>query len=303
VSPLAEAIERAREADILGVAERLGARLKKTGGEWVGPCPLCGGRDRFAVNVRKRRWHCRGCAKGGGVITLAQHVLGVDFRAAVAFLACGNALPTTAAATPTSGQRDAFVEAQVDAIVRELGPVRRSPGEAYLSETRKIDTAAIADILDRIDAVGWHPSVLFREEGHPFDGKRLGCIVGVMTDALTGKRTGAISRTYIHEGCKLGKPKTLGRPTGIVRLSADEDVLLGLHLAEGMETALAALAMGFRPIWSTGSASLMADFPVLAGVEALSLFADNDASRAGLLAANNVAARWRGWPRGPRIPA
>jgi hypothetical protein len=35
---------------------------------------------------------------------------------------------------------------------------------------------------------------------------------------------------------------------GIVRLSADEDVVLGLHLAEGLETALTTLAKGFRPV-------------------------------------------------------
>jgi putative DNA primase/helicase len=80
---------------------------------------------------------------------------------------------------------------------------------------------------------------------------------------------------------------------GAPKISADEDVLLGLHLAEGLETALAAMAKGFRPVWSTGSAGLMAAFPVLVGVEALTLFADNDVSGTGLRAANEAAARWR----------
>jgi putative DNA primase/helicase len=60
-----------------------------------------------------------------------------------------------------------------------------------------------------------------------------------------------------------------------------------------VETALAAMAKGFRPVWSTGSAGLMAAFPILIGVEALTLFADNDLSGAGLRAANEVAGRWR----------
>jgi len=37
------------------------------GGEWAGPCPFCGGRDRFRVqpNARgKGRWFCRGCGHG-----------------------------------------------------------------------------------------------------------------------------------------------------------------------------------------------------------------------------------------------
>jgi putative DNA primase/helicase len=114
-----------------------------------------------------------------------------------------------------------------------------------------------------------------------------------MTDPVTAKPTGAISRTYLHEGLKVGKAKMLGSPVGIVRLSADEDVVGGLCLAEGLETCLGAIAKGFRPCWSTGSAGVMAAFPVLAGVEALTLFADNDASGTGLQAANEAAARWR----------
>ena len=61
----AELIARARDFDIVSTAESLGASLKRaTATEWVGPCPKCGGRDRFAVNVKRRVWHCRGCAKG-----------------------------------------------------------------------------------------------------------------------------------------------------------------------------------------------------------------------------------------------
>ena len=48
----AEQLERARGADLMATAVALGARLKRvTAAEWAGPCPRCGGRDRFAVNV------------------------------------------------------------------------------------------------------------------------------------------------------------------------------------------------------------------------------------------------------------
>ena len=52
-------LERARAAAILAVAERH-ARLKRVGSEYVGPCPGCGGRDRFAVSPRKGLFNCRG---------------------------------------------------------------------------------------------------------------------------------------------------------------------------------------------------------------------------------------------------
>jgi phage/plasmid primase-like uncharacterized protein len=80
----ADVLARARDADLLSTVETLGARLKRvTAAEWAGPCPLCGGTDRFAVNRRQQVWHCRGCAKGGGdAISLVMHVRRLDFREA-----------------------------------------------------------------------------------------------------------------------------------------------------------------------------------------------------------------------------
>jgi putative DNA primase/helicase len=66
----------------------------------------------------------------------------------------------------------------------------------------------------------------------------------------------------------------------------------GLHIAEGIETALAAMARGYRPMWSTGSTAIMAKLPVLAGIEALTIVVDNDPNGAGQAAAREVAGRW-----------
>jgi hypothetical protein len=57
-------------------------QLKRVGRELVGPCPACGGHDRFSANVTQQLWNCRGCAKGGDVIDLVQHLDGVGFIAA-----------------------------------------------------------------------------------------------------------------------------------------------------------------------------------------------------------------------------
>jgi putative DNA primase/helicase len=115
-----------------------------------------------------------------------------------------------------------------------------------------------------------------------------------MTDPVTARPTGAVSRTYIDENLrKIGKAKTLGSPAGVVRLSRDEDVLQGLHLAEGLETALSAVAKGLRPVWSTGSTALMKTFPVLDGIDCLTVIADHDATGVGENAAREVETRWR----------
>jgi putative DNA primase/helicase len=175
--------------------------------------------------------------------------------------------------------------------VSEMVPILGTPGETYLRDVRRIDTGAIMDVLERIDAIGWHPACLFREEDHPLNGKRLGCIVAIMTDAATGKPTGGISRTYIHEGLKVTKAKGFG-PAGLVRLTPDEDVLSGLFLTEGLESALAGMSIGLRPLWSVGSTAIMAKFPVLGGIESLAVIADHDANGAGEKAARAVEARW-----------
>jgi putative DNA primase/helicase len=52
-----------------------------------GPCPLCGGEDRFSINVKKGVWNCRGCGVGGDVIKLVEHLDGVSFLEACEKLA------------------------------------------------------------------------------------------------------------------------------------------------------------------------------------------------------------------------
>jgi phage/plasmid primase-like uncharacterized protein len=82
--------------DISAVAERLGARLKRLGNEHVGPCPKCGGRDRFSVNTKKQVFNCRGCGVGGDAIELVRHVLDCNFTDALDFV--GGERPRPAAA-------------------------------------------------------------------------------------------------------------------------------------------------------------------------------------------------------------
>ncbi|MCK1337328.1 toprim domain-containing protein [Bradyrhizobium sp. 38] len=114
-------------------------------------------------------------------------------------------------------------------------------------------------------------------------------MVALMTDAISNEPCG-VHVTYLdHDGCKVGR-KMYGRAKGaVVRLSSDADVHYGLAIAEGIETAL---AVPFRPIWACLSAGTMGTFLVLAGIEALSIYADRD--HAGMSAANECGRRWHG---------
>ena len=79
-------VMRARSVPIEDELGRRGIHLRGKN-ERCGPCPRCGGDDRFSVNVAKQIYNCRHCEKGGDVIDLVQHLDGVDFVTACTTLA------------------------------------------------------------------------------------------------------------------------------------------------------------------------------------------------------------------------
>jgi RecA-family ATPase len=74
-------IEQARSVPIESELARRGIKLSGKM-ERAGPCPRCGGTDRFSINIKKQVWNCRGCGKGGDVIDLVCHLDGADFKSA-----------------------------------------------------------------------------------------------------------------------------------------------------------------------------------------------------------------------------
>jgi hypothetical protein len=78
-------VDQARAIDMIAVAQARAANLRKSGGELVGACPVCGtGDDRFSINPRKHLFNCRGCGKGGrGPIDLEMFLSGCGFAEAV----------------------------------------------------------------------------------------------------------------------------------------------------------------------------------------------------------------------------
>ena len=49
------------------------------GGEWAGPCPLCGGEDRFRVWESTDRYWCRGCGIAGDCIQYLRDCKGLSY--------------------------------------------------------------------------------------------------------------------------------------------------------------------------------------------------------------------------------
>ena len=77
---------------------------------------------------------------------------------------------------------------------------------------------------------------------------------------------------------------------GVIRLSPDDEVTQGLGICEGIEDGLGVLLAGFAPVWAATSCWAIAQFPVVSGIECLTIFHDDDDP--GIAAAHQCARRW-----------
>jgi hypothetical protein len=110
-------------------------------------------------------------------------------------------------------------------------------------------------------------------------------------DIKTNEFRGA-HRTWLSLDAKKINRATLGPIRGAaIKIDADESVTEGLAIAEGVESTIAARYL-FRPAWAVISAGGIQDFPVLAAIEHLEIFADNDVKKTGEKAALACRERW-----------
>ena len=161
------------QARAVPIAERHGAGLKRSGRELIGPCPHCGGVDRFSINTKKNLWHCRGCGVGGDAIAFETHFYDYSFVDAVKALIGQDAgTPNRRQPTPEEIAARAAREAErrreeaaeqarnassVTRIIARLQPVIGTPGETYLRDVRTIDVShpAVRRVLEDVEALGW----------------------------------------------------------------------------------------------------------------------------------------------------
>ena len=79
-------VDKARAVPIEYAIEQRGIPLRGNGADRCGPCPVCGGVDRFSISISKQLFNCRGCDVGGDVIKLVEHLDGTDFTHACELL-------------------------------------------------------------------------------------------------------------------------------------------------------------------------------------------------------------------------
>ena len=72
------------------------------------------------------------------------------------------------------------------------------------------------------------------------------------------------------------------RRLGVIKITEEAEVTIGLELVEGIESGLALLTAARRqgymppPIWAAVNAGAFSKFPALAAIEVLTLHHDND---------------------------
>lgn len=156
-------------------------------------------------------------------------------------------------------------------------------GEAYLLHRRCATPPADGDQR-------YHPSLK-----HP-SGYVGPALVALITHAVTREPL-SLHRTWITPTGKAAvDPARLllkghTKAGGVIRLWPDEAVTTGLAIGEGIETCLS-LAHAFTPVWACIDAGNLGAFPVLPGIECLTIAADHDP--AGTEAARRCAAAWAG---------
>jgi phage/plasmid primase-like uncharacterized protein len=281
----ADTVQAAAAVRLEDELARRGVRVKGRI-ELAGPCPVCGGTDRFAINIRKQIWNCRQCRIGGNVIDLVRHIDGCSFVDAVALLA-GNSPRGRAISKPAPKPDDRERTADALSIWREARDPRGTLAACYFAHrSLELPNEAAGEAI-RFDSAC------------PFGGARTPAMVALVRDVVTDEPK-AIHRTALDEtGNKTfidGKDRLALGPVGggAVKLTANENVTLCLGIGEGIETALSmrlAREFGASPIWALLSAGQVARFPVLGGVEALWIAVDHD--KAGIEAAHTCAHRWK----------
>lgn len=247
-----------------------------------GPCPICGGKDRYRFDNRDGygTYFCSMCGAGDGV-KLVMGFKGLDFKEAARQI-------EQAAGFVKSHQnkeRDNYdvIRRRLRSMWCESKPFRcGDPVAGYLS-SRGID------LTHKPTCIRYHESLFYKDD------HQTGSYQAMLALVTAPDGSGAtIHRTYIKDGKKApvssAKKLCTGFPIkgGAIRLYPEGETL---GVAEGIETALAAAQLFSVPTWATVSAGGLESFEPPKSVKRLIVFSDNDENFVGQSAAYSLAKR------------
>lgn len=278
-------------------AHKQGWTLKK-GIDRAGPCPNCGGTDRFSVHTRKNIFNCRGCGlKGSGVIDLVMQTEGLKFLHACERIT-GRRVQDPADEKNLARMREEAArkereaerererkENDVRALWAESVAYEGTLAEAYLVR-RMGETFAT---LPAIPTLRFHPEMYCKPAKEAGLGARHPCLVAAVQKD-EGKVAG-IWRIFLKpdatnltiwneklqkdEKLKMGLGNTVG---GMVRLTP---IAPEMNVGEGLESTLGARMLErWCGAWgATLSTSGMQGLDIPSKVRRLHIWSDGDKHR------------------------
>jgi putative DNA primase/helicase len=170
-------------------------------------------------------------------------------------------------------------------IWRDSGEPRDTLVEKYLASRRlELPEKAAGEVIR------FHPAC-------PFGAERFPALICLVRNIRTNQPQ-AIHRTALApDGTAIERNDKTFRMTlglmsgGAIKIDDDADVTYGLCIGEGLETTLTGRAYGYRPAWAVLAATGIEHFPILSGVNALTIFLENDDANAR--AAEQCISRWQ----------
>ena len=259
-----------------------------------GPCPMCGGTDRWKFDDKGHgTWLCSHCGAGGG-IRLVMLIRGETFPEAAKSIegVIGSCSYTPPPAEKTKDEQRAKMNA-LWASGQALGA--DSVAGRYL--TTRTGFLPVCDDLRAIPAMRYH------DDGEPTLHPGLLALVRTAHD-----RPINVHRTYL---AKAGGKANVKHPRKMMGGTVPHGaaVRLGeigptLAIAEGIETALSVTALFGVPCWAALNAGGLQSWQPPEGVERVIICADTDANFVGQAAAYALAKRLcEKWTVEVRLPA
>ncbi|KRS17520.1 DUF7146 domain-containing protein [Roseovarius indicus] len=246
-----------------------------------GPCPMCGGRDRFRFDNKEGRgtYFCNQCGSGDGW-NLLMNFRGWNFAEAADEVraVCGRVNPEPIRQEASDEQKRERLRELWKASV----PVQRGDVVDRYFQSRGIDE------LSYPESLRFCPSCWYAGDKH------YPALIGVVSDA-DGKPV-TLHRTWLAPDGSGKAPEDEVRRIMPGKIPDGAAIRLGeagyaLGIAEGIETALSAMQMYELPVWAVINSTMMEKWEPPASVEELTIFADNDAKFGGQKAAYALAHR------------